>query len=309
MLVWLLLPPLFCTSQIGIGTTTPNSKSILDVTSTTQGLLIPRMTGTQKSELDLTANDMGMIVFQTDIAQPPLSPTPKGFYYYDGNNWVAPVMNGITNGQTLRWDGNSWVYTTNLFNQGSSIGIGTVAPKTQLHIHSNATPTTRIQLTNATTGIASGDGMVAGVSLSDGYAHIIQNENKPLWFGTNGVEQMRIDSAGNIAIGRPNPSAKLDVNGTVKIGSSGSILNSIMKQSIEVEIPVIIHSEEAMISIPFINAVEDATVYVSPGSELSGLMIGYARVSSPGHIEIKFMNMSDDMDEPMSIVLYVSVIQ
>ncbi len=309
MLVWLLLPPLFCTAQVGIGTTTPNDKALLDLTSTTQGLLIPRMTGEEKDDLNLTSEDLGMIVFQTDIPQAPLPPTPKGLYYYDGSDWMAPIQNGLTNGQTLRWDGNKWIYTTNLFNQGSSIGIGTVAPKTQLHLHSNAAPTTRLQMTNSTTGLLTNDGFVVGVSLQTAAAHVVQNENKPLWFGTNGVEQMRIDSSGNVAIGRSNPTAKLDVNGTVKIGASGSVLHSIIKQTVDIEIPAILSGEEEMVSIPLPNALENASVYVSPGDMMSGLMIGYARVNSPGNIEVKFMNMSEDMDEPMAMTLHISVIQ
>ena len=309
MLLWLLLPPLLSTSQVGIGTTTPNSKSILDITSTTQGLLVPRMTGMQKSELNLSAEDMGMVVFQTDVAQAPLPPTPKGLYYFDGTNWMAPIQNGAINGQTLRWDGNKWMYTTNLFNQGSSIGIGTVSPKTQLHIHSNAAPTTRIQLTNSATGAFTQDGLVMGVELDTKYAHILQNENEPLWFGTNGIEQMRIDSSGNVAIGGIKPIAKLDVSGTVKIGTTGTVLHSIMKQTIEVEIPSINSGAEEMVSIPFPDVLEEASVYVSPGGTMSGLMIGYARVSTPGNIEVKFMNMAADMEEPMTMVLYVSVIQ
>jgi hypothetical protein len=267
------------------------------------------MTGQERAELNLSSEDMGMMVFQTDIAQAPLPQTPKGLYYFDGNTWTAPIQNGVTNGQTLRWDGNKWAYTTNLFNQGSSIGIGTVSPKTQLHIHSNAAPTTRIQFTNSATGAFTNDGLVLGISLSSLQAHILQNENRPLWFGTNGSEQMRIDSLGNVAIGTTKPTAKLDVHGTVKIGVSGTILNSIMKQTFEVEIPAIISGEEQMISIPFPDVIEEASVYISPGSNMSGLMIGYARVSSPGNIEVKFMNMSEDMEEAVTMVLYVSVIQ
>ena len=78
MLLWLLWPPVLCVSQVGIGTDTPNSKSILDLHSTTQGLLIPRMTGTERAQLELTEDDIGMMVFQTDVAPAPLPPTPKG---------------------------------------------------------------------------------------------------------------------------------------------------------------------------------------------------------------------------------------
>ncbi len=309
MLMWLLLPPLVSTSQVGIGTTTPRIKSILDISSTTKGLLPPRLTGLQKSEMSLSAEDAGMLVYQTDVPQAPLAPTPKGLYYFDGVNWNAPLQNGAANGETVRWDGNKWVATTNLFNQGSSIGIGTLAPKNQLHIHSNNAVTSRLQITSGTNNGLGADGIVLGMTLSNYNAHLVQQENRPLWFGTNAIERMRIDSVGNVGIGRNNPAAKLDVNGTVRIGSSGTILNGIMKSTLEIEIPALASMGEGMVTIPFEGAIEQASVYVSPGSTMSGLMIGYARVCTPGNVEVKFMNMSTDMEEPMSMVLHISIIQ
>ncbi len=309
MLMWLLLPPLISNAQVGIGTLTPNTKSILDLSSSSQGFLVPRLSGFQKSEMELTTADQGMIVFQTDNAQPPLPSTPKGLYYFDGSNWVAPVGNGTSNGQTLRWDGLKWACTSNLFNQGTSIGIGTTNPNTQLQIHSSAVPTTRLQITNAGTGATNGDGLMLGVTLANSHAHLMQNENKPLWFGTNAVERVRIDSIGNVGIGRANPQARLDVNGTACIGSNGTVLNGIMKHSIEVEIPTLLSMGEGTLVIPFANALENASVYVSPGSAMAGLMIGYARVCTPGNVEVKFMNMSTDMQGPLTMVLNISLIQ
>ncbi|HSF89415.1 MAG TPA: hypothetical protein VLA46_08355 [Saprospiraceae bacterium] len=309
MLMWLLLPPLVSTAQVGIGTETPRTKSILDLSSTTKGLLPPRLTGLQKSEMGLSTEDAGMLVFQTDNAQPPLPSTPKGLYYFDGTNWVVPVLNGTSNGQTLRWDGLKWASTSNLFNQGTSIGIGTQNPNTQLQIHSLSVPTTRLQLTNSGTGALNTDGLMLGVTLANSHAHLIQNENRPLWFGTNAVERMRIDSAGNVGVGVQNPGAKLDVNGTVRIGSSGTVLNGIMKRTMEIEIPPIQNMGENIVTIPFEGAIEQASVYVSPGSTMSGLMIGYARVCTPGNVEVKFINMSSDMEEPISMVLHISIIQ
>ena len=264
MLMWLLLPPLVSTSQVGIGTTTPRIKSILDISSTTKGLLPPRLTGLQKSEMSLSAEDAGMLVYQTDVPQAPLAPTPKGLYYFDGVNWNAPLQNGAANGETVRWDGNKWVATTNLFNQGSSIGIGTLAPKNQLHIHSNNAVTSRLQITSGTNNGLGADGIVLGMTLSNYNAHLVQQENRPLWFGTNAIERMRIDSVGNVGIGRNNPAAKLDVNGTVRIGSSGTILNGIMKSTLEIEIPALASMGEGMVTIPFEGAIEQASMYVSP---------------------------------------------
>ena len=64
-LSYLLL--LFCITnaigQVGIGTTNPNSTSALDITSTTQGMLLPRMTTDQRNAIISPAN--GLLVFNT----------------------------------------------------------------------------------------------------------------------------------------------------------------------------------------------------------------------------------------------------
>lgn len=63
--------------SVGIGTITPNVSAILDVQSTTKGVLIPRMTDAQKKAM--AQPDAGTLVYQTDQL--------KGYYYYDGTRW------------------------------------------------------------------------------------------------------------------------------------------------------------------------------------------------------------------------------
>ncbi|MEO8146891.1 MAG: tail fiber domain-containing protein [Bacteroidia bacterium] len=67
------------TGSVGIGTTTPNAKALLDVTSTTKGVLLPRMTKAQRDAI--TSPVMGLLIYQTNL-------TP-GFYSYNGTAWVA----------------------------------------------------------------------------------------------------------------------------------------------------------------------------------------------------------------------------
>ncbi|MBK9983817.1 MAG: hypothetical protein IPP15_15855 [Saprospiraceae bacterium] len=50
--------------------------------------------------------------------------------------WTPPISNGSTNGETLKWDGSKWAATSYLFQHWKPIGIGTNAPKAQLHINS-----------------------------------------------------------------------------------------------------------------------------------------------------------------------------
>jgi hypothetical protein len=64
--------------NLGIGTSTPSSSAILELNSTSSGVLLPRMTDTQR--LAIATPAVGLLVYQTN--------TPSGFYYYDGTSWV-----------------------------------------------------------------------------------------------------------------------------------------------------------------------------------------------------------------------------
>ena len=56
-----------------------SASSILDVSSTTKGILVPRMTKAQKNVIATPAN--GLLVYQT-------APDSIGFHYYNGSLWV-----------------------------------------------------------------------------------------------------------------------------------------------------------------------------------------------------------------------------
>ena len=63
-------------SQVGIGTTNPDPSSILDIESTTQGFLPPRMTTTQINAIVNPAE--GLFVYNTDT---------KCFQFFNGTAW------------------------------------------------------------------------------------------------------------------------------------------------------------------------------------------------------------------------------
>ncbi|MDK2771944.1 MAG: tail fiber domain-containing protein [Flavobacterium sp.] len=139
----LLLFPIITFSQVGIGTTTPNTSSLLDVTDTTKGILIPRMTQAQRNAITLPAT--GLIIYQTNNS--------PGFYYYNGVIWVslssvswsttgnagtAPATNkvGTTDNQAfiLATNNTEAIRVTNTGN----VGIGTNNPSTKLHVVSTS---------------------------------------------------------------------------------------------------------------------------------------------------------------------------
>jgi hypothetical protein len=66
-------------SQVGIGTTDPHASSMLDVQSTSKGILTPRMTTAQRTAISEPAN--GLMVYDLD---------ERAFYFYEDNTetWV-----------------------------------------------------------------------------------------------------------------------------------------------------------------------------------------------------------------------------
>lgn len=83
--IYSLLLLFFCSKVISqslsINTdgSTANSSALLDVKSTTKGLLLPRMTKAQKNAIATAAT--GLLVFQT-------GPDSIGFHYFNGSTWL-----------------------------------------------------------------------------------------------------------------------------------------------------------------------------------------------------------------------------
>ncbi|MFT3982056.1 MAG: hypothetical protein QM687_16430 [Ferruginibacter sp.] len=76
--------------NVGIGTTTPNASALLDISSTTKGVLVPRMTSAQRT--GIASPVKGLLVFDTDT---------NGFWYYNGSAW----NNLLTSTEFIRQDG------------------------------------------------------------------------------------------------------------------------------------------------------------------------------------------------------------
>ena len=70
-------------AQIGIGTTTPDASSMLDVVSNDSGILIPRLLVTERITIASPAE--GLLVYQTDDI--------TGFYYFNGSQWLRLADN------------------------------------------------------------------------------------------------------------------------------------------------------------------------------------------------------------------------
>ncbi len=102
LFLFLFFPFLEIFAQVGINNTTPDASAMLDVKSTTSGLLIPRMTATERDNISSPAT--GLTVYVTD---------DNTFYYFDGTNWTS-LQNG----------GKSWLLNGNAGTSGTEF-LGT----------------------------------------------------------------------------------------------------------------------------------------------------------------------------------------
>lgn len=117
--------PFFLFAQsipVGIGTNTPDSKSILHINSTTKGVLIPRLSSTQQSTLATTLNTNHKGLMVADSAT-------GATLYWNGAAWkdcdpltitttpplsvlstnIVALNPGTAAGDLITWDGLNWV--------------------------------------------------------------------------------------------------------------------------------------------------------------------------------------------------------
>lgn len=103
-------------------------------------------------------------------------------------------------------------------------------------------------------------------------------------------------STGAVGVGTssPNASAKLDVNGPVKLGTSGTVLTAVIKNTQSVDLPSVAAGGGVLVqTFTVANATTGSSVQVSPEQALpNGLILAYARVSAANTVEVKFINVS-----------------
>ncbi len=118
------IPSARAQGNVGIGTTAPDASALLDLTSTSRGLLIPRMTEAQR--IGILAPATGLLVYETNTATASsgiYSGTAPTFWYYNGTAW-QPFLGGgwllLGNSGTNpannfigTTDSNDWVIRTN----------------------------------------------------------------------------------------------------------------------------------------------------------------------------------------------------
>ena len=186
---------------VGIGTSTPNNSALLDVNSTTKGLLIPRMTSAQR--IAIASPAAGLVVYET---------TTNSMWVYNGSVWVQQAAGGTSPWTTS----GTLIYNTNAGN----VGIGTNSPSSKFHIAGN------LMLENTSPIIQfrqSGDDKVY-IQLSGDNLRLGTNSGNNLGklvFRMDGSDKVFVDSTGNMQI-IGEQDASLTTNGYLQLGSTGS---------------------------------------------------------------------------------------
>jgi hypothetical protein len=103
-------------SQVGISATNtpPNTSAMLDVSSTTKGLLTPRMTTVQRLAIPTPAS--GLTVYDTNTS---------GFWFFNGSSWQSLLGTWVSSGNDM--------YNSN----SGNVGIGVVTPNYGLDVRTN----------------------------------------------------------------------------------------------------------------------------------------------------------------------------
>jgi hypothetical protein len=105
------------------GLYSPDASAMLDVYSTTKGMLVPRVTTVQRNAIGSPA--IGLMVF--DITQ-------NCFYFYTGSGWTHISSGGNTNDIWGRTGSNVYLNTSS-----DNVGIGTTTPNCKLEVKQPST--------------------------------------------------------------------------------------------------------------------------------------------------------------------------
>ena len=143
-------------NTVGIGTPTPNPHAVLELVSpgNNQGLLVPRLTTTQRTSPaftnTLSIQDKGLLIYDSDVDR---------FFHWDGSAWktIDAPQDLILNGSTLSITNNPTAIPIDLSTLGANTDDQTIAynPSTGLFTISGLAGGNSVNITPA--GTASGD--------------------------------------------------------------------------------------------------------------------------------------------------------
>ncbi|MBC7411415.1 MAG: hypothetical protein H7331_03045 [Bacteroidia bacterium] len=245
--------------NIGINTANPDASSILDITHTNRGLLIPRIVLTATNiAAPIITPALSLLVYNTNTTLG-VNGVKPGYYYWDGLQWTSlstppPTTNTLantTNTLTSTVNGviatslavNTVTNTSTTNNITTTVNGVTATPVPIINSLSNNYTTTTGLFNTTINGVISANitlptaqnikdsvtanaWLLKGNNNTNGITNFIGTTNaQDLVFKTNGIENMRIlNTSGNVGIGTTAPAWKIDVQGGRSMFSSNSTI-------------------------------------------------------------------------------------
>ena len=114
LIIALLFASTITFAQVGIGTETPLESSALDITSSDKGFLLPRMSSSDRTSINTSADAFGLQVYDIDT---------KSIWIFDGFQWnelSSKFVDGTNSDDAVFTEGN--------------VGIGTADPEAVLDV-------------------------------------------------------------------------------------------------------------------------------------------------------------------------------
>jgi hypothetical protein len=158
-----------CNAQVGIGTVTP--VGALDVTSTNEGLLIPRIALSATNVATVLTPTISELVYNTFTSALGPNQVAPGYYYWDGSLWT-PLLSGSSTGWTISGNtgttaGTNFIGTTDAIDfvtksnnterlrvtSAGNVGIGITNPISLLEVGSSTSGATSAVTTRTATSV------------------------------------------------------------------------------------------------------------------------------------------------------------
>jgi hypothetical protein len=153
ILLFLLVVTAIGRAQVGVNTTNPHASSILDISATNKGVLVPRVSLANVTTTMLDGTNTaatGLLIWNTNAAT--VGGNGIGFYFFNGTQWM-PITQTSTADHDIYEVGSTNppnAITDNKFTQGS-LNIGSSTAANGVLDIDNATKTTSLNVSNTYT--------------------------------------------------------------------------------------------------------------------------------------------------------------
>jgi ribosomal protein L31 len=160
-------------AQVGVGTTTPDPSSVLDITATDKGILIPRVSLNDVSNTMIDGTNTastGLLIWNTNAAT--IAGNGIGFYFFNGSLWEK-LATGNSEDHDWYEQGTTNppnAITDNIFTQGSVAINTTASPGIQLNVSAASSASYAGYFTNFSTGGSVKYGLKTDVTSNTNFA-------------------------------------------------------------------------------------------------------------------------------------------